>query len=261
MDPITMMMIAQAAPAAINLIKSGVQGIQANRLSKRGRPQYQIPQAEIEALNLAKYMASNNELPGQSIMEEGIDRTTAGAIDNLKEVSSTPVDLGANIGRVYRNNLDSKNNLNISAANNEIMQDRNLIDALNRFATYQDKGWNINAYEPYLQSKNAESALRSGSFHNLSSGVSGFGQAFGTGAQARYYEDMLAKYNQPGYGNPSYSSAVGGNNSYYGGMSGSDLSSGINNAVMVDNTAPMYSEKEIQDLYRGWSTPKFNPTY
>lgn len=255
MDPVTMMMIAQGVPAVLNLIKGGVQGLQARRLSKQGRPDYKIPEAAISALNLSKYMAGQNELPGQTIMEEKLGRTTAGAIDNLKDVSTSPVALASNIAKIYKNQVDGQNSINMAAAQNELNQDQNLVQAYNNFAPYEDRKWNYNNYQPYVQAKTAESALRSGSFNNLATGTAGLGSALGSGAMAKYYEDILSKYS-PGYSDPN-SSADGGTSGYQSNNTG-NINAGLANPTPAG--APMLTQKQITDIYRGW-TPKYSPTF
>lgn len=169
MDPFTMMMLAQLVPAGINLVKSGVQGYKANQLAKTQRPQYQIPDSVRGATNTARYLANMNELPGQNIMEEKLGRTTSNAIADLKNVSSNPSQLGANVAKLYANQLGNVNQLGIQAAQNQQANQRNLMNQLNLMGGYEDKQWNFNQFQPYQDKMAASSALREGAYRNLMS--------------------------------------------------------------------------------------------
>lgn len=172
MDPITMMLISQGASAAINLGKAAHQAHNANKLGATPRPEYNIPQSQIEALNNAKYMASQTELPGQNIMQQKIDQGSAGALSNLKDVSQSGSALGSNIANIYRGNVGGQNQLNLAAAENFNNNQANFRGELNKMAPFEQKKWELNELEKYKNNMAASSALREGAFRNLSSGVS-----------------------------------------------------------------------------------------
>jgi len=171
MDPISLMLLSQLAPAAINLTKAGVQGYKANQLGKTPRPTYEIPQAIQEATNSARYQAGMTRLPGQNIMEDRLGRTTSNALGDLKEVSNSPSQLGANIAKVYGNQMNAENTLGIQAGQNWQNNQGLLRSQLGQLGRYQDYQFDYNQNQPYQAKMAASSALREGAFRNLSAGV------------------------------------------------------------------------------------------
>lgn len=171
MDPITLMMLAQLAPAAINLGKSGVQAYQAKQLGKTPRPTYQIPQAVNEATNNARYLAGMTQLPGQNLMEDRLGRNTSNALADLKEVSNSPSQLGANLAKVYGNQMNAENNLGIQAGQNWMNNQSLLRNQLGALGNAQNYQFDYNQNQPYQAKMAASSALREGAFRNLSAGV------------------------------------------------------------------------------------------
>lgn len=162
------MLLSAALPAAINLGKSAIQGYQAKKLAKSGRPEYNIPEATTQGLNSAKYQASQTQLPGQTQMQQNLDMNTSRGIASLQDVSSSGAGLSSNIASLYRGNVAGQNQLGIAGAQNWNNNQGILRAALSQYGGYQDKAWDINKFQPYLAKKGAESALREGSFRNLS---------------------------------------------------------------------------------------------
>ncbi len=192
-----MMLIAQGASAAINLGKAAHQAHKASKLGATERPEYQIPQAQMQALNNAKYMASQTELPGQNIMQQRIDQGSAGALSNLKDVSQSGSALGANIANIYRGNVGAQNQLNLAGAQNWNANQANLRNELGNMATAEDRQWTINKFDPYRNNMAASSALREGAFRNLSSAGSDIA-AMGAG-----YANMKMAENPYGISSPT----------------------------------------------------------
>ena len=172
-----------AIPAAINLGMAAHQAHKAHKLAKTPRPEYQIPQAQTQALNNASYMANQTELPGQNIMQQKIDQGSAGALANLKDVSQSGSALGSNIANIYRGNVGAQNQLNLAGAQNWNANQANYRDQLGLMGTAQDKQWTINKFDPYRNNMAAASAMREGSFRNLSAAGKDL-SALGTGFAA-----------------------------------------------------------------------------
>ena len=228
MDPLTIMMLAQLAPAAINLGKSGVQAYQAKQLGKTPRPTYEIPQAVQEATNNAKYVAGMTQLPGQNIMEDRLGRNTSNALADLKEVSNSPSQLGANLAKVYGNQMNAENNLGIQAGQNWMNNQGLLRNQLTQLGQAQNYQFDYNKNQPYQNNMAARSALKEGSFRNLSAGVGDLSKS-GT-ALAAY---LAAK--QASEGGADGSEEMGKNN-FSGGISGNN---GANEGSRMDMNAAL----------------------
>lgn len=209
MDPISALLLAQAIPTGINLVKSAVQGHKANQLAKTPRPTYEIPQGVLDAVNNAKYVASMRELPGQNLMENRIGQNVSRGIADLKDVSSNPSELASNVARMYLGSNNALNDIGIAAGRNWLGNQAALRDALGTLGEYQNRQWELNKYQPYANNMAASSALREGSFRNLSaagqniaSGISGY-------ANMKFQQDMLDQL--LGNGGEDGSINIGGN--------------------------------------------------
>lgn len=180
-DPISLMLLSQAIPTVINLGKSAVQGHKAKKLAETERPQYSIPEAVKQQVNQARYLASMRELPGQNVMENRIGSNLGKGISELKNVSANPADLASNVAKMYSNSNDAINDIGIKAGNQWLQNQGLLNQNLGMLGQYQDKQFDINKMQPYVNNMAASSALREGAFRNASaagqniaSGISGY---------------------------------------------------------------------------------------
>lgn len=190
MDPLTMMILSQAIPAGINLAKAAHQNNLAKNLNQN-RPYYEIPKAITEATNNAKYQAGMTMLPGQNLLEDRLGRNTSNAIADIKNVSTNPSQLGANIAKVYGNQMNAENNLGVQAAQNWSSNQGLLRNQLNALGNYQNQQFEYNQNQPYQAAMAAKSALKEGAFRNLTSAGKDLG-AIGVG---------IANYNMANGGN------------------------------------------------------------
>jgi hypothetical protein len=198
MDPLTIAMLSKLVPMGINAIKSGVQASQAKKLAQTQRPDYQIPEEALQALNQAKYLSGMTELPGQNLMEARIGQNLSKGVSELERVSTNPADLASNVAKMYMSGNESINDIGLQAGQQYLRNQGLLTDALGTMAGYRDKQFDINEMQPYENNMAAAAALREGSFRNasaagqdLSSGLSGY-------ANMEYYQNMLNDLNKSG---------------------------------------------------------------
>jgi hypothetical protein len=196
MDPLTIAMLAKLVPMGINAIKSGVQASQAKKLAQTERPDYQIPEEALQALNQAKYLSGMTELPGQNLMEAKVGQNLSKGVSELERVSTNPSDLASNVAKMYMSGNESINDIGLQAGQQYLRNQGMLTDALGTMAGYRDKQFEINEMQPYENNMAAAAALREGSFRNasaagqdLSSGLSGY-------ANMEYYQNMLNDLNK-----------------------------------------------------------------
>jgi hypothetical protein len=180
--PLAIMAAAQAIPFVINTAKGISQGYKAKQLAKTPRPEYQIPDALIKSVNNAKYISSMRELPGQNLMEGRIGQNLSRGIQDLKDVSSSPAELAANVSRMYSGSNNAINDIGMAAGQNWLNNQAGFRQALGQLAGAQDRQWQINKFDPYANDMAASAALREGAFRNISaagqniaSGISGYG--------------------------------------------------------------------------------------
>lgn len=188
-----MMLISQIAPSLIAAGKSAIQGKQAQELGKSKRPEYQIPEAQKQALQQARYVAGMRELPGQNLMEGRLGENLGKGISDLRNVASNPSDMASNVARMYSANTNAVNDIGMSASRQWLQNQGILSSQLGQMAQAQDKQFDVNQMQPYLANKAAESALREGSFRNLY--AAGMNVASGLGGAANLQQEEI-NYNK-----------------------------------------------------------------
>jgi hypothetical protein len=193
MDPVTMMLLAQAIPAGIQLAKSYKQSQQAKELEKMGRPQYEIPEAVQQQVNQARYLASMRELPGQNLMEAKLGQNTAKGIAQMQNAAANPADLASNIARLYGAQNEGIQNIGLKAGQNWLGQQGQLSNALRMMGQYQDKKWDYNQKQPYEEAKAAEAALREASYRNLAAASTGIASGISGASNMQYQQENLDK--------------------------------------------------------------------
>lgn len=159
-----------AASNLPSMILGGSQLFKSHKMRPK-RPQYEIPLAEQQALQLAKNMGAQTRLPGQEAIEGQLDETTANTLSSIERMGyGGASDINA-ASRAYGNQQDKETQLGVAAAGNRQQNLRNLQGALSHYATYEDKKWNLNELQPYEQDAKAKAALYEGGMTNLSGGL------------------------------------------------------------------------------------------
>jgi len=188
------MLAAQAIPTAINLAQAISQKKKANEFAKTQRPQYEIPQGVLDAVNQSKYLASMRELPGQNLMEGRLGQNTAKGIAEMKNVAANPADLASNVARMYGAQNDAMNNIGIQAGQNWLGQQGQLNQALNRLGQYQQQQWDYNQNQPYQNAMAAASALREGAFRNAMAGGTNIASGISGALNMQNQQNMMNAY-------------------------------------------------------------------
>lgn len=171
MEPTTMAALSLAQP----LFNAGVglwQTIKAKQLENdlSDRPIRTLPPELQEALSRNKFLATQRRLPSQSIIEDKMRGGTASAADAISKMTSGGEGLGA-IADLYSGEQKKISDLGIAG-------ERNWLDTQNRLTQLQQvvgqeeqKNWEWNEAQPYLNELDIISKLRSGGLQNLSGSV------------------------------------------------------------------------------------------
>ena len=169
MDPITMSLLASAVSNLPGMVLGGSQLMKSNRMNPV-RPEYEIPESEKRALGVAEGLASQTRLPGQSAIEGRLDQTTANSLATIERMGyGGASDINA-ASRAYGNQQDKETELGVAAAGFNIQNQKNLEQALNKMAVYEDKQWQLNEQQPFLDDSRAKAALYEGGMQNLVGG-------------------------------------------------------------------------------------------
>lgn len=167
MDPLTILSFAQFA-AGIG------QKIQANRLEQSNpRPTYEIPEAAVESLNMARHMASQTKLPGQTYIEQNMDRNNANTMSFMLDAADNPGKAVENAGKLAAMRNEAQMGLGAQAAQNQQTNQRSLANELKFFAGEQVKQWEWNERQPWEDAMSASSYLNDAGNMNMFLGARG----------------------------------------------------------------------------------------
>ncbi len=154
--------LALAAAAVPALFQAGTaihQGVQANRLRKMPRPEYERPE-EIDAmLQNSRMLAGMTELPQQDILEDKIRRGTAENVGRMTDVTDSPAALLGNLSKMQTAENQQMQDIAMQAANFNVANQAQYRNQLNRAAQYGDKEWQYNTGDPY-QAAMAQAAAK-----------------------------------------------------------------------------------------------------
>lgn len=142
-----------------------------------GRPTYDIPSADTQALQTAQNAANTTELPGQGFAQNNINQTTAAAANKLTTTGGTIGEIVGGLGAVNRNALTATNNLSEQGAilNN---QNKQLYEQqANNYAQDQNQAFDYNQNQPYQTQYLMKQSARNAWLQNRSAGLTSLGDA------------------------------------------------------------------------------------
>ena len=177
MDPIIAGLLSMAPGVAKSIFGIG-QGMRARDLAKMERPTREMPTGIEEMLANARMMAGLTELPGQDRMEQKIASSTAGGLSAAKQVSGSSASTLGALSDIYGKEMGSLADLEGMAANFWAGNQGQLQGALGEYGQWQDKMWQWNKGQPYLQAMDAAKQLNMASPINT---LTGFSEAIGGG--------------------------------------------------------------------------------
>lgn len=186
----------QAVPAIWQIGTGIVQKRRAKKIEKAAgeRPEWTISPAYQKAMEQAQMIASQRELPGQSIMENKIAGQTAAGVEQLKGASTNQADIIAGVTGLYANQMQQGADLDVMAAQNFANNQSNLYNAYQTYGGLQQEYRQKNVIDPYERAMAAASALREGAMMNTKSGIQGLSNAFSnylTGKQDAVNPQMM----------------------------------------------------------------------
>lgn len=131
------------------------------------RPTYNIPGAAQEATALARREAAATTRPGNDQALADIRRSTTNTVGRAKSVSKSAsqiLNASAQANAVEQGAIQRNNAMNTQYGLNAR---QNLFGALNTMAGYQDKAFQMNKFQPYMQKAETKAALISSGLQNL----------------------------------------------------------------------------------------------
>lgn len=197
-------------PAAFQLGTGIYQGIKGNQLGRAKQPKFEIPKEQQQALGIAENLASQRNLPGQSIIEDKMRSSTASGVNALKGAGMNGSSMQAMVD-LFTNESLGLRDLGIAAEEQWIQKQGTLANALEQMAGWQNQKNQYEKYDPFAKQMETASMMKEGALQNtmgaLSSGVSA-GIGMQNIAMEKDYMDFLTgqgKYaqNQSNQFNPT----------------------------------------------------------
>ncbi len=177
MSPLLIESVLQGGKSLYELGTGISQNNKANKLAENAvRPQYTIPQGEQDYMNNAKSMAGQNTYAGQQRDENNVFAGTSQALNSAAQGSASSADFLSTVAGINGNEQNAMGNI---AQRGLAYQDQNkqhLNEALMSLAPYQDKQFQMNKYQPFIDQTNAARALKGAAQNNISN-------AFGNAAK------------------------------------------------------------------------------
>lgn len=215
----------------------------AKKLEAKSRPVQTPPPSATHALNLARTMAGENQLPGQDIIEGKLGASTAGAVSELKASADSPSAILANISKVYANQMDKERDLAIAGAGMKRTNEGNYINALNNYGQLEQKAWDWNTGMPYTQDMAAASALHGSAVQNISGGINTGINTFSQSLMNKMYLDaMKEKPTLPSLEGTSFAPAPDDPNKVYDSPDGSSQAPNILDKSFIMDLYPEYGK-------------------
>jgi hypothetical protein len=189
--------IATGVSSLLNLGLGIADRIKANKLQKQWntlysqRPEYEIPEAYTGALNLYKQRAAQSKMPGQDILEENIQQSSARARTAAERGAISSASYGAQASDIYAKELEAIQDLGIKSAEFQWANQGQLGEAMNMYGQQQEKAqdWNkIGAWSTKMNTIESQMGAKTQNANAyLGNAAAGLLQFAGTD----YYKRML----------------------------------------------------------------------
>ena len=211
MDPLTISAILQGSKMAYELGTGISQGIKGKKLADSAvRPVYKAPESAQKALSNAEAMAGASMFPGQERAEENIYAGTSQALTSAEGAAESSSDFLGALSGISGNQQNALRGVADTALKYQDTNKQRLNEALMSMANYEDKAFELNQYQPFIDQTNAARALKGASKENISNA---FGSAAKTasmlgglsgGAEASVGNISPQYYTPNSPANPSY---------------------------------------------------------
>lgn len=141
------------------------------------RPRYKtfLPEQEYMVEQMLRNLASDPNLPGQSLMEDKIGATSANKINDITGAAQSGSEALSAISAMQGNETDALARLGIAGANNAQNNYMNLANQLSKIAGIRSAGYEkefeYNQQQPFLDAADKRSSMLDAGTKNLFSGM------------------------------------------------------------------------------------------
>lgn len=134
------------------------------------RPEYEIPSAAKEELAMSR-MGLNARMPGVNYAEQRIGQNSAGSAYRLNRAATNPNQILNGLASIQMNANIASRGLMEAEAGDAIRRESNLRRSLGVMANYQNRKWELDKQQPFLDAARTKAALIGGGLQNLSGGI------------------------------------------------------------------------------------------
>jgi hypothetical protein len=181
--------LAAAIPSLVQGVMGGVQYATGRKDAKNNeRPTYNIPGEINEIERIAKKMAASYYLPGESLTRNAETEAMQSGINNALGAAGSGVDALAAVSGMQAGQNRAENSRAVARASRSDQMMESLKSTLQTVANYEDKKWEMNTLNPYLDKAGAASGLQGSGLQNIMGGLDGITSAFLMSKMADQYK-------------------------------------------------------------------------
>lgn len=142
------------------------------------RPTYEIPESVQRALQISKNLSLSG-LPGVDLIEQQIMGQTSAGARAIGDSAQGSAEQLAAISGLYSQGQQNLGMLGVQDAQAQLGNKQNYIGELNNYGQYEDKAFDINRFQPYMQAMQAAGALQEASMRNTEAVIGDATSLFG----------------------------------------------------------------------------------
>lgn len=192
MDPITLSLLMGAGQAILPAIKSIQQGNRLNNLPDISRPDFKIPEAATEQLDLARTLTSNRNMPGYNEALDKIENQTNRAISDVRAAGGNMQDIMAAMAAANMQAGMQKRDLDIMNDKNYLGTLQNLQTQLGQYANWQN-AQQQDQMKSYTDEMARRAALDTARQQNMQNAVGSVAQGAATGIGYQMNMNLMEK--------------------------------------------------------------------
>lgn len=177
------------------MITGAVQRRKGKQLMKEAgpRPEYNTPDAVMEALGFLNANLYDGGLPGQAALLEQLNTQTANTMNSVNASAMSSTDALAALVGADEMTKAAQTDFFVKGRQQDLTDQNNMANFLaNTLSNYQDKEWEYNEYTPWRDKMRAAEAMMGAAQRNLPSAASEMGEV---GSGMASYFSKLGVYN------------------------------------------------------------------
>ena len=168
MDPVLLSSLISSAPSLLQGAIGIGQNAKGKKFGRTKRPDYTIPTAYADnILYRQNEVQRGTQLPGQDRLENEMDADTATAISNVINSGQSPAAITSAISALHNKTLEAKGSLYQKGLDQYYGNLDQMQTALMELAGQQEKKWEFEKRDPYLNAMRTSAYLQGAGAENM----------------------------------------------------------------------------------------------